>query len=108
MLYAVLNSLVRRHIIALFPVLYISFGIMSHPGAFPFLLLSTFNCYNYKEPVEIFTHIFLAAGAASYPAGALTAPLRPPAGLFTPSVVPTLKISLALHLPCRQLAINLA
>ena len=33
------------------------------------------NCY--KEPV---THDFFAPGAAPYSTGALTAPLRPPAG----------------------------
>ena len=47
------------------------------------------------------THIFFAA---PYPAGALTAPLRPPAGLlatFSGFDIPIL------HLPFRHLAINL-
>ena len=40
----------------------------------------TINCY--KEPV---THIYFAPGTRHYPAGALTAPLRPPAGFDIPT-----------------------
>ena len=49
---------------------------------------------------------FSLRGAAPYPAGAITSPLRPPAGLLCFDI-PTLKISIALHLPCRHLPMYL-
>ena len=58
-----------------------------------------------KNPWVQFTHIFLLRGAAPYPAGALTAPLRPPAGLF--ATFGGFDIPTALYLPFRHLAINL-
>ena len=72
-------------------------------------LSRTINCY--KEPVGPrvdFTHIFFAPGVALYPAGALTASLRPPAGMLATLGDFDIQISLALHLPCRHLAINLS
>ena len=35
-----------------------------------------------KNPWKFYSHIFLLRGAAPYPAGVLTTPLRPPAGLL--------------------------
>ena len=60
-----------------------------------------------KNPWKYLLTYFLFRGAAPCPAWALTAPLRPQLVCSPPSVVPTLRISLALHLPCRHLAINL-
>ena len=63
-----------------------------------------------KNPwVQFPTHMFfLLRGAAPYPAGALTAPLRHPAGLlatFGGFDIPTFKISLSFLITAWQLCI---
>ena len=62
----------------------------------------------YDHTILRFTHIFLLRGTAPYPAGALTTPLRPPAGLlatFGGFDIPTFKISLSFLITAWQLCI---